>query len=99
MYILEETIILYKRFTLLESLMPIILIVGIVTTIALPGPTQTIRSSLLTTRINEAVVFLNFARGLIIKKGQLVSIRKSDAQYDFPLPETGVTPCTTSPFT
>ena len=96
MYILDETTVHHKRFTLPESLIAII-IVYIATTIGLPGSAQTIRSSQLTTSINELAVSLSFSRSIAIKRNQPVSNRKSDAQYAFPLRGTGATSCTPPP--
>lgn len=96
MYILEDTILHHKRFTLLESLIAIT-IVYIVTTIGLPGSTQTIKSNPLTKSINEPVISLNLVRSIAIKKITPVSARKSDAHYNFPLRETEATSSTTSP--
>jgi len=70
-----------KGFTLIELLVTIV-IVAIVATIGIPSFIQTIRSSRLTTNINELVTSLNFARSEAVKRNQAITIRKSGAEWE-----------------
>ncbi len=68
-------------FTLIELLITIV-IVAIVATIGIPNFTQSIRSSRLTTSINEVVTALNFARSEAVKRNQPVSVVRSGTQWE-----------------
>ncbi|MCF6202979.1 MAG: GspH/FimT family pseudopilin [Methylococcaceae bacterium] len=80
---MENNINKYENlgFTLLE-LMVTIAIAGILTVVAVPNFSQTIRNSRLTTNINRLVASLNYARSEAIKRNHAVSIRKNDTYWE-----------------
>ncbi len=63
-------------FTLME-LMVTLSIAGIMLSIAIPSFTSTIRSSRITTQVNEFVTSINFIRSEAVKRGMRVSMCKS----------------------
>lgn len=63
-------------FTLLE-LMVTLSVAGILTAIAIPSFTETIKNNRMTAQVNEFVTALNFTRGEAIKRGVRVSMCKS----------------------
>ena len=70
-----------KGFTLIELLVTIS-IVGILASIGIPSFNGTIRSSRLTTNVNTLVTSLNLARSEAIKRGQPVSVRRIDTNWE-----------------
>ncbi len=70
-----------KGFTLIELLVTIA-IAGIVATVGIPSFTQSIRSSRLTTNINELVTAVNLARSEAVKRNQSVSIIRTGANWE-----------------
>ncbi len=64
-----------KGFTLIE-LMIILAILGIVTTIGVPGFSQVINNNRMTTSVNKLVTAINLARSEAIKQGLQVTIRR-----------------------
>jgi len=67
-------------FTLIE-LMVTIAIASIVATIGIPSFNSTITSSRLTTRTNDFVAALHFARSEAVKRNQNVVVNKTGAQW------------------
>lgn len=70
-----------QGFTLLDLLLTIT-IAGILLGLGIPSFNQVLRSSRLTTSINQLVVTMNFARSTAISHNQAVSVRKSGANWE-----------------
>lgn len=68
-------------FTIIELLITIV-IAGIVMTIGIPSFTGSIRSSRLTSNINELVTALNLARSEAVKRNQPVSVIKTGTEWE-----------------
>lgn len=74
--VVPEKLLVQGGFTLLE-LMVTLSIAGILTAIAIPSFTETIKSNRITTQVNQFVSALNFTRSEAIKRGVRVSMCKS----------------------
>jgi type IV fimbrial biogenesis protein FimT len=71
----------YQGFSLIELLV-VLMIIGVIASIGMPSFNSAIRSSNLTTMINELITDLNVAKSEAIKRNQNVVVRKNGANWE-----------------